>query len=312
MHKATTGPVVALSCALVLACALAGCGASTPTAPALVHDTLAADSQIASGKLSLSLSLSGSGGGAAGTPLSLSLSGPFESRGAGKPPSFHLDFSILTGGQSLSAGAVYADEALYLELAGSTYEVPHSASAALASQFEHAAQGSGKGPGKSGSSPLGELGLSPGDWLEDPVVEGTQTIEGMPVVHVHGRLNVGHLLEDAGGLSGVAGSLGGAARELGDAGAVASLLSASGRAALSRSVKSASVDLYAGAEDHLLRALSLSIHVATDPSTRAALLGLEQATLALNLHISELNQPQHIRTPPNPISLGALAALAGG
>jgi hypothetical protein len=305
-HKAISKAVVALSAGLGLAAPLAGCGAATPTAGSIVHATLAANRQIASGNVELSFILSGSGASSPGGPVVVRVSGPFEAGSAGQLPRFNLNFAVGSGGQMVEAGATYTGKAFYVQAGGEAFEAPQSAVAALQAEYAHAA----KDGSATSRSPLAALGLNPGEWLEDPTVEGEQEMEGIRVVHVHAKLNVSHFFADAGRLSGVARSLGGTGtggQELAGGGAISTLLSPEGRAALSRSVKQATVDIYCGKGDHLLRALTMSLQVAPDAAAQAALGGLKHAKMEVSLRIAALNRPQRIGAPSGAQSISEIA-----
>jgi hypothetical protein len=69
------------------------------------------------------------------------------------------------------------------------------------------------------------------------------------------------------------------------------------------------VDLYTGAEDHLLRSLSVHAVLSTSSQARQELGGLRTATLDLHLQFAGLNQPQTITAPSKPHPISQLIAL---
>ena len=79
--------------------------------------------------------------------------------------------------------------------------------------------------------------------------------------------------------------------------------------ALAGTVRSARVDLYSGAADHILRRLSVTAAVASTARNGAALAGGRTATLTLALQFAELNRPQTIVPPRDPRPFAELAPL---
>ena len=97
--------------ALVLAAAVAACGSSSPasssaSAQQLLKQTFSGSHTVKSGVLSLSLTLTPSGSSTLNGPISLSLSGPFQSRGAGKPPESNFTVGLDALGQHGQLGLV--------------------------------------------------------------------------------------------------------------------------------------------------------------------------------------------------------------
>jgi hypothetical protein len=289
---------LALLLAGLLAGGLAACGgAGSPSAASLVRDTFTSHKPIESGRIDLSFALtptgSSAGSPAAGRPFQLGLQGPFQSLGPARLPRFALALTLTSAGHTLQAGATSTSGQLYIELAGAYFTAPASTVQALQQGYAQATRTSSSAASQ---STFAALGVDPGEWLARPRIAGTADIAGTQTTHVTGELDVTRFLADAEKLSGAGGALG-----LGGAGAGGlSLLSPAGIKALAGSVRSARVDLYTGASDHLLRRLSLSATIATTPQTSAALGGLGSATLALTLQFAGLNQSQSIAAPSNP------------
>jgi hypothetical protein len=299
---------------------LGACGGDSPSAQSLLHDTFHSERQIESGRVDLSFRLASSGIAALAGPVSVHLSGPFESKGAQQLPHFDLSVALQAGaptesalggatgspgaGQTLEAGVVSTGSQFFVEVGGEAFEAPESAVSTLRQAYS---QASTEAAAK-GRSTFASLGVDPSEWLENPVVVGEQSIEGVPTYHVRARLDVSRLLADLDKLAGTSAALahlGGSAR-LGGAGALLSLLEPAGAAALSRSVKNAQIDVFTGKSDHLLRLLSLSVSVAPSASERSSLGGLQSATLGAQLRFSDLGAPQQIAAPSNPRPLSEL------
>jgi hypothetical protein len=290
-------PMGRATLALLLAGALAGgvaaCGnAGTPSAAALVRDTFTAHKPIESGRIDLSIALTptGAASSSAAKPFALLLQGPFQSLGPARLPRFALTLSLTSAGHTLQAGATSTAGQLYIDLAGGYFTAPASTVQAIQRSYAQATRSSSAA---ASHSTFAALGLDPGEWLVKPRVVGASKVAGAEATHVRGELDVPRFLADAEKLSSAGGSLG-----LGPSGQGGlSLLSPSAISALSSAVRSARVDLYTGAHDHLLRRLSVSAAIATTPQTRAALGGLGSASFQLTLQFAGINKTQTILPP---------------
>jgi hypothetical protein len=290
--------VVALALG-ALAAAIAGCGGSSqPSVQSIVNDTFHSHKQIQSGQLKLSFDLSASGLAGVSAPVALTASGPFESVAANRLPHFDLALSITTSGHTLHVGATSAAGNFYLGLEGDSFQMPHSTLQALQQGYAQ----SSKEAASSGPSTFATLGVNPGDWLEHTVRMGETDLGGARTIHLVAGLNLTRFLGDAARLSGASGKLGlGSSSSLG--------LSLAQAQALEHSISSARVDLYTGAEDHLLRSLEVHATIAASGQNSKELDGLSHATLDLSLQLSNLNQHQAITAPANPHPVSQLISL---
>jgi hypothetical protein len=312
----------ALLCLALLCLGLSACGGDPPSAQSLLHDTFHSGGQIERGRLDLSFRLASSGIAALGAPVSVHVSGPFESKGSRELPHFDLSVALQTGmpteaaaggvteaqsaGRTLEAGVVSTGSQFFVEVGGQAFQAPESAVAALAQAYAHASTQ----PAAKRQSTLASLGIDPSEWLEDPVVVGEQSIEGVETYHVRARLDVSRLLADVAKLVGPTAALshlGGAAKP-GGVGALLALLEPAGAASLTHAVKKAQIDVFTGKSDHLLRLLTLSVSLAPGASERTSLDGLQSATLAAHLRFSDLGAPQQIVAPSNARPLSELLA----
>jgi hypothetical protein len=127
--------------------------------------------------------------------------------------------------------------------------------------------------------------------------EGSEDVDGTETIHISGTPDVAKILEDAQRLDPTGRAAGaGDANQLADA------------------VESASVDVYTGADDKILRKLDLSISLA-DPGGSG-----QTVSLDLSIGLSDVNEEQTIEAPADakplddliPGGLGALGGLGGG
>ncbi len=283
-------------------------GAGSPSAVSLVSDTFSSHKPIESGRIEVSFTLTpvGSAGApATGRPVAMRVQGPFQSLGPARLPRFALALTLMSAGHTLRAGATSTSGQLFIELAGAAFRAPASIVQALQQGYAQATRTASSAAGR---STFAALGVNPGEWLVHPSIAGHLDIAGTETVHLTAALDVPRFLADVKKLSGARGALG-----LGSGTPGLGLLSSAGISALQSSVRSAKVDVYTGAHDHLLRRLSVSGAISTTPQTRASLGGLGSAKLELVLQFAGLNEPQEIAPPshPQPISqlLGALERL---
>lgn len=257
--------------------------------------------------MDLLFTLSATGSGTTTKPLSVRLTGPFQSEGSGKLPSFALELDLNAGGHGLSAGARATGSALYVQLAGTWFSTPSSTYKAIEEGF---AQASRQASTSKVRSTFSSLGIDPGRWLSNPSRLGSATVGGAATVHLTADVNIPAFLADVSKLSQAGSALGLASPVLG-----AGAISPSVIDELAKSIHSARVDVYTGQSDHLLRRLEVSATVAATSQTRSLLGGLSSAQVTVRLEFSELNQPQTIAPPPNPQSpsqlLPALQQLLG-
>ncbi len=295
--------IVALLGALVLAWAFGGCGggASSSSAKTLLSETFDSKKPIESGQLDASISLSGTGSTSLKQAISVHLSGPFQSAGARKLPSFDLKVELSVGGHILQAGALSTSKAFFIELEGTPFQAPQSAVSALEQAYAKASTSAAS----HGSSTFATLGIDPGRWLVNPVQQGVATVDGTETIHLVADLDIARFLADANRLSGAGSSLGlnGGGNELGG------LISTSEIDALAHAVKSARVDVYTGKEDHLLRRITVTASLDAGGQAAGLLEGLRTAKLTLDLQLTDVNQHQTIEEPSKPRAMSELVTV---
>jgi hypothetical protein len=291
---------------------LVACGGSSGSPEALLSDTFSGHTAIESGKVDLSLDISAAGSNGATKPLAVKLSGPFQDAGAGKLPHFSLKLDLDAGGHTLGAGATSTGSALYVELAGTWFSTPQSTYKAIEQGYAQATRSS---PPAKAHSTFASLGIEPGKWLSNPTNAGETTIADDRTIHLTANVNIPAFLADVSKLSQAtslglgSGLTGTPTRPSGGA------LSSAVIDELTKSIKSAHVDVYTGKDDHLLRRLEVAATIAGTPQTEAVLGGLKSADVKVKLEFSDLNQQQSISAPANPESpsqlLPALQQLVG-
>jgi hypothetical protein len=267
-----------------------GCGgtANAESDPeALLEETFSGEGGVDSGVLDLALSASSKRPG--GGSLAATLEGPFETRGPEQPPLTDVGVSLKAqgGGEDIDidAGLTITEDGAFVGFGGQSYAVDDATFASFAEEFASASADRERRAG--GGTLLERFGLEPSEWLTDVSNEGIEEIGGVETVHISGSPDVARIIADVVALDPTGTALG-----------------ALGAQELADSVGAASIDLYTGAEDKVLRRLDLAIAF-TDTAASGG-----ELDLALSFGIADVNQEQTIEAPPDPKPLGEL--IPGG
>ncbi|MGD0197863.1 MAG: hypothetical protein ABSC56_08165 [Solirubrobacteraceae bacterium] len=289
--------LVPAAAALLAALGVAACGSSSSTpsnAKQLISQSLAAGSlaKIRSGDLSLTLSADLQGVSAlGGKPVELQASGPFTAV-AGGFEAFDLAATVSVRGLAIPISIVSTGKALYIELTGTYYAVPSSDLGGLGS--EHSSSHGG------GSGMLAKLGIDPSSWLTDPQDVGTATVGGVATEHVSTDIDVTKLISDVSKILSSDSALAGAS----------SKVSAADLSEVASAVKSATIDIYTGSSDHIVREVRFALDFDVPQALAKSADGLTGGSLNLDATITNLNSPETIKGPSSSQPLSGL--LSGG
>lgn len=311
-HRARA--IVALLALVAAALVLAACGGSDSSsgsggssadAETLLRQTFTGSHDIRSGRADIQLRVVATGDSSIRGPISVGITGPFQSVGSDELPKFDLALDVNAQGQGFKAGLTSTSDQLFVQFGGTAYEVP----AQLLTQLKDSYRRSQQEGSSDQRMSLQSLGLDPMSWLQDPTVEGTETVGGAETDHISAKLNVDALLDDvdtvlarvsAQGLPGAAG------QEIPDK------IPSDARSQIEDAVKTASVDVWSGTDDHTLRKLTLALNVEPPASSN----GPRSLDLSLSIELADLNEPQTITAPATsrPLNelLGQFQGLLGG
>jgi hypothetical protein len=308
-HRARA--IVALLALAVVTLVLAACGGSSggssdsgggsADAETLLRQTFTGSHDIRSGKADIQLRVDVSGDDSVRGPITASISGPFQSAGSGELPQFDMALDASAQGQGFRAGLTSTSDQLFVNFGGTSYEVPAQLLDELKDGYRRSQQEGSSGEQMS----LESLGLDPIGWLQDPTVEGTETIGGVETDHISSQVDVSALLDDVDKILARVSAQGG----LPTGQEIPSRIPAGDRSQIEDAVKSASIDVWSGTEDHTLRKLTLALSV--DVPRESASLDID-----LSIELTDLNQPQSISAPATsrPLNelLGQLQGFLGG
>ncbi len=259
-----------------IAVAAAGCGGGGD-AHKVLSSTASKLGDIRSGDLTLRLVVSPREGtkGRAG----FELRGPFALRPHGLPVA-KVAYTQIAGAHEATATFISTGREAYAKVNGKAYEL-----GAAATQTLRNAGGAGDG--------LGQFEI--GSWIRSPKVSDGGKVGGAETDHVTADLDVVAAANDLLSL----------VRQLGrDAPRI------EGKSAdqLRDAVKSSSIDIWSGKDDHLLRRLLLKVDLGFDvpESLKRALGDVVGAKVDFELAVSDPNKPVSVSPPPNPLPPGSL------
>ncbi len=315
--------------ALPIPVAIAGCGgddeASSEDPQTVLDETFNNETTVTSGDLTLSAAVSAEG--SQGGDFEASLSGPFQGDADDPNALPQLDWTASASGsgagQSIdfSGGIVVTTDNAYVEYQDQAYEVG-------ADQFQQIKDSVAQQTEAAGAEPTASFAegckqaieQAGGDaaacdidfesWITNLTNEGSADVGGTETIHISGDADVQKMLDDIGNIAASVPS------------ASSSGFDPSQLSLVSGAVSNASIDVYSGTDDHVLRKLEANVTI--DPSALGA--PSEQVgeiSITLSVEIDGLNEEQTITAPDDPkpiadliqssgLDLGALGGSLGG
>ncbi len=298
--------LVVSALALPIPAAIAGCGGDSESSSSedpetVLDETFNNDTKVSSGDLSLNASLSAEG--EQGGQFDVSLSGPFQTDPDQPDALPQLDWTAsLSGegaGQSIdfSGGVVITDDNAFVEYKDQAYEVGSETFGQLRDQIEAQAGASESSDAGSfqeqcataleqaGATDTSGCDIELESWLTNLTNEGTEDVGGAETVHIAGDADVETILDDIGNLVAAVPN------------ASASGFDPSQLGAASGAVTDASIDVYSGVDDHVLRKLDANLTI--DPSAIAGgeLIPVSNIQISFSVEIAGVNEEQTIDAP---------------
>ncbi len=321
--------LVVCALALPIPAAIAGCGggsdSSSEDPQTVLDETFNNDTKVTSGDLTLSASVNAEG--SQGGQFQASLSGPFQGDASNPNTLPQLDWTAdVSGsgaGQSIdfSGGVTITGDNAYVTYKDQAYEVGTKQFAQIKSQVEQQAGTSSDASTSSFADrckqAIEQAGGDPSScdidfesWITNVTNEGDADVGGTSTTHISGDADVSKILSDIGNIAGSIPS------------ASSSGFDPSQLSLASGAITDASIDVYSGTDDHVLRKLDVNLTV--DPSALGAPSDqIGKITIAFSVEIDGLNDQQTITAPSNPkpiaellqssgLDLGALGGSLGG
>jgi hypothetical protein len=267
----------------LLALVLAGCGGDGGEADDVLAETAERLEAIESGRLTMKLVVSPTG--AEAEKVGFELEGPFSLDARGGLPIARIDYTKIRGSARGAVTIVSTGRKAYVEVDGQVYELPPEREDELRAAGAALAEGEG----------LGALRLD--EWIEDPELSEGGTVAGVETDRIDARLDVAaaaqDLVEVARGLP--QGSL----EELAEA----------DEQTIERATRSATLELFTGKEDRLLRRLSLDVDLGFDvpAALRSALGDLVGARIEFDLTVEDPNTTVTVEEPARALPYSELS-----
>ncbi len=264
--------------------------ANSPEVKKLLRQTFGPNAKAKSGNISAVVDLTVKGAPRYREPVQVSLVGPF-SDAAGQPET-KLDVSLALRGGILGGDMYLKGDKAYIGLGSTAYEVPASIATPLREPLSKT--------GNALDAILAVFNINPDRWAKNPRIVGNERIAGIDTIHGTAEINAKNLFLDLAGLAKRLTSL-----RITEITGLPRAVDAQTRAALGRSVKTATGDVYTGADDKVLRRAKLNVLLRPSAKDRK-LLKFSSIKVAANLDISDVGTPQKVNVPSNRGSYDAL------
>lgn len=284
------GPVVAF---LVLVGLILATG--TPSSAQLMKRAATSFGEVSRGTFTFKITITPQGSSDS-APSSIGIKGPFEIV-PGKPlPVAKITYTVTSGGRSQVTTLLTTGDKAYTVIKGQAYELPASATKDLkAATKDLSKPGEGKG--------LTGIKLNFDKWLENPKVSEGRDIDGTATWRTTAGVNVPEALKDLVASSGALGGI---------TGGSVPALKESELAQVEKGIKNASVVVYVGRYDRIIRLLDLTMDFSTEGSnagSTSATGGISGGRMNMLVGITNPNQPVDVDPPKDPLPYSALQSL---
>lgn len=289
-------PILALLAAGASSLAVVACGDDEQEARDAIDGAFT--EPIESGNMSLELDFDVEGSEQLAEPVRVALTGPFQSNGPDKLPSFDFDVALSGAGTEAvpPVGLISTGDNVFIDLQGTAYELGEDI---VAQQNQQLAQQSGEGQS------LSALGIDPQEWVVDPTVEGDEEIAGVDTTHVTAAIDIPALVADLNEAVQQASELGGTPT-------AAPELTEEQQATLEESIQDPTFEVFTGKDDGKLRRLATALTFTVPEEEQAGAGGATGGTASFSLEFADVDAPQEIAAPPDPRPLADLAQQFGG
>lgn len=226
-------------------------------------------------------------------PIQVTASGAFELADGADVPDVDLDVGLMLNDKAIGGSVVIADSTSFIKLGTTGYRLPGDINTKIIAPAAKLDNGLIKSAGM--------LYIRPDRWQKDGRIVGLEDIDGVETEHAVAQIKADLFFEDVSRLVRLLTLL-----RVTEAVGLPTAIGPQARAALVRSVKSAKGDIYVGKEDHVVRKATLKGSLRVAKKDQKVLGGLKSATLAADINISRVGEPQDISAPKQ---LGSYANL---
>jgi hypothetical protein len=298
---------ILISLALATALLSAGCGGDDPKA------TLdkAFSNSIKSARVTLNAEAKVNGSGQLSQPVKFTLTGPYQSNGQNKIPSFKWDLSLGGGGQTLQAGLTSTGDNAFVNFQGSDYEVGAKEIAQVNQQIAQTGN-------QQGTKSLKDFGIDPKSWVTSEEDKGDEKVAGTDTKHISAGLDVRALFRDLNKTIDKAGNAAGNATGTG----TPQKLTEDQINKIAEIVKDPKFDVYVGKDDDIVRRIAVALNFQVPQAQQQQAGGASTGNFTFSIEFADVGKQQTITPPANPKQItqlqkdaralsGALGGLGG-
>jgi hypothetical protein len=258
----------------------------------LLRATFANLGKMQSATVDLKVRIEPRGTGAGQGPVAARLQGPFASQGENKLPKFAFAAELQSGGGTLNAGVTYTGPKAYVSLLGTPYQVSGTVLKQFVAGYEQSLKSR---QNAKGGLVLGTLGIDFTKWLRSARNEGVAQVGDAETIKVSGAADVKQVIADLSKITERASAL----NVPGTSGRVPQKLTEQQKRAAQNAIKALDVAVYTGADDKILRRLTVSADL-KDTASKI------DAAVLLDVTFTKVAQEQQIDAPENPRSFTEL------
>lgn len=292
-----------LLAALVAALTLSACGGSdsgdggggdTPAAgdkaqdrkdmARLIKQGFGPNEAARSGKLDGTIDLEVKGVPRYKGPIELTASGGFELAKGADVPDFRIDVGLVLNDHAIGGELVLAGGDAFIQLGTTGYKLPADITQKLSAPAAALDNGLAK--------TAGMFFIRPDRWQKNGRIVGDEDVAGVQTEHARAQIKAGPFFEDLARLVRTLTLL-----RVTEAVGLPEKITPAQRAALGRSVASATGDVWLGKKDHVLRKAHIEGKLVVAKKDRKVLGGMTSATLTGDVNITDVGRPQNIRGP---------------
>jgi hypothetical protein len=269
-------------------------GGSTPSASdkaqdrkdiaRLIRQGFGPNEQARSGRLDGTVDLEVKGVPRYKGPIEITASGGFELAKGAAVPDFRMDVGLVLNDHAIGGELVLVGGDAFIQLGTTGYKLPDPIAAKVRAPAVDRENGLAK--------TAGMFFIRPDRWQKDGRIVGDEDVAGVQTEHATADIHANRFFEDAARLVRLLTSL-----RVTEAVGLPQAITPAQRRALTRSVESATGDVWLGKEDHVLRKARLEGKLVVAKKDRKVLGGMTSATLVAQVNVTEVGKPQNIEPP---------------
>ncbi|MDQ3721681.1 MAG: hypothetical protein M3376_01120 [Actinomycetota bacterium] len=264
---------------------------NSPEVKKLLRETFGPNDKATSGNISGIIDLTVKGLPRYKEPIQISFVGPFTD--AGGQPEAMLDVSLKLRGGILGGDIYLKGDEAFIGLGTTAFQIP----ASIATPLRKPLADTGNPLG----AVLGVFSIHPEKWAKNPRIVGNERIAGIDTIHGTAEIDTQALFLDLATLAKRLTSL-----RITEITGLPRKVDRPARQALSRSVTSATGDVYTGADDKVLRRAKFNMLIEPSAKDRRILGGFTSIKVAANLDVTDVGAAQKVNVPANRGSYDAL------